>query len=581
MYRTNNALPLPLTLPITQWLKDETLYSLCCRFHYVSGNALASTTARQLFSHPKLGTQHDFASRINVFVQRTQGTFGETAEDIIHGHTILPYYLPWRTRPEALSIVRQLSLGNSGSIKSLLGLPSSRVRANHPLKACPLCMQTDTQQFGVCYWHLTHQLPCVWVCPVHGCRLAMSTKKSTGVGRFLWHLPDANSFYPSPSTTNNGEGNLWLLQLARASLGAFQLAPRIHIDPQKLRSTYRVVLARRGLLRGALQVALSDAAYQYLQFTQKFKCSELDIPLPENDAQAKQQLSRLLGSSSRSAHPIRNLLVILWLFGDWEKFWNLYQTVDPYSAEDTAEHARTSPPSDPRQLRLAELIKNQGLTISAAAKMLNISVQTAQYWACLHGTPIPRRSKISRRVVTSILRELHRGKDSESIAQRYGISAQTVWRLLRTEPGLSEKWREIRQSARTLSKRKVWQRTIEKNPDAILKELRGNQPACYAWLYRNDRAWLTQSIAQIPKSQYISAGNVDWHERDIRLVAKIKAAVYHIERHVRAHVTLQKIYQYEPSLKPYLNKLARLPLTRHLLAEVSQQSSSTQARLFK
>src|SRR3546814_14180754 len=63
-------LMLDLRLPITTWLDDETFYSLCCRFHRVAGNATASRTAQQLFGHPRHGTQHDFASRINVFVQR-------------------------------------------------------------------------------------------------------------------------------------------------------------------------------------------------------------------------------------------------------------------------------------------------------------------------------------------------------------------------------------------------------------------------------------------------------------------------------------------------------------------------------
>src|SRR3546814_8120933 len=89
MAASTRPLMLDLRLPITTWLDDETFYSLCCRFHRVAGNATASRTAQQLFGHPRHGTQHDFASRINVFVQRTQGHFGN-AEAIILHHTLLP-----------------------------------------------------------------------------------------------------------------------------------------------------------------------------------------------------------------------------------------------------------------------------------------------------------------------------------------------------------------------------------------------------------------------------------------------------------------------------------------------------------
>lgn len=186
MYQSNLPIETGLQLPVTEWLVDETLYSLCCRFHYISSNAVASRSAMQLFGHPRHGTQHDFASRINVFVQRTQGYFGTTARDIVNEHTILPFYLPWRTESQANIILQQLCEGNAGNVKSLLGLPSSRIRANHPLRFCLECMQSDRQRLGVAYWHLTHQLPGVWICPVHACFLMQSMHKTTGVGRFLW-----------------------------------------------------------------------------------------------------------------------------------------------------------------------------------------------------------------------------------------------------------------------------------------------------------------------------------------------------------------------------------------------------------
>src|SRR3546814_808539 len=135
-------LMLDLRLPITTWLDDETFYSLCCRFHRVAGNATASRTAQQLFGHPRHGTQHDFASRINVFVQRTQGHFGN-AEAIILHHTLMPFFLPWRAPADASYLAQTLANGQAGPLKSHLGLPASRVRAHHPLKACRQCMARD------------------------------------------------------------------------------------------------------------------------------------------------------------------------------------------------------------------------------------------------------------------------------------------------------------------------------------------------------------------------------------------------------------------------------------------------------
>src|SRR3546814_15327048 len=108
MVSVNQSLALDLTPPITSWLDDETFYSLCCRFHCVFGNALDSKTARQLFDHPQHGTQHDFPSRINIFIDRTHGMFGTDTKELIYKHTILRFYLPWRHKQQAQAIVQAM-----------------------------------------------------------------------------------------------------------------------------------------------------------------------------------------------------------------------------------------------------------------------------------------------------------------------------------------------------------------------------------------------------------------------------------------------------------------------------------------
>lgn len=194
MSSPDHSLDLDLRLPITAWFSDESFYSLCCRYHYVSGNAVAARSAQQLFGHSRNGTQHDFPSRIHVFAQRTQTLLG-TPEEIIRTRTVMPFFLPWKSPQEAHHLMTMFCNGKAGKIKSLLGLPASRMRAHLPLKACPQCIHEDRQRVGVAYWHLTHQLPGVWVCLDHGCALLESTEKSSGVGRFLWALPHENNFY--------------------------------------------------------------------------------------------------------------------------------------------------------------------------------------------------------------------------------------------------------------------------------------------------------------------------------------------------------------------------------------------------
>jgi hypothetical protein len=49
------------------WLPDETLFSLCSRYHRASGNQLPTTTCKALFGHKLQGAAHDFPARLNHF----------------------------------------------------------------------------------------------------------------------------------------------------------------------------------------------------------------------------------------------------------------------------------------------------------------------------------------------------------------------------------------------------------------------------------------------------------------------------------------------------------------------------------
>ncbi len=567
----SQSLPLDLALPITTWLNDETLYSLCCRFHYVSGNALDSQTTRQLFDHARHGAQHDFPSRINVFIARTNGLFAPNAKALIYEHTILRFYLPWRLEQQAQSIVQEMCAGNASKIKSQLGLLASRMRAHHPLKACPICMQVDRQQFGVSYWHLSHQLPGVWLCPIHACTLRVSAMKSNGVGRFFWCLPHDDSFYAQTQGFNDTATIRALEGLATIATAILELPSDTYIDPGKLASTYRLALESRALLRGQTQIALAETAGQYLQFTKQLDFSGLDIQLPTSQSQAVMQLARLLACPPRSTHPLRHMLIILWLFGCWECFWNTYLQAKPCSEITPEPEPAANSLLDPRISALMSLIQDQGMAVSAAAKQVGVAIQTAQHWASAHGVSIHRRPKTPSQKIALIRNDLRKGKNRAEIADKYQVSKQTVCRLLKTDPTLLAIWEKQHLESRVLATRRTWETVIKRNPTHILKELRTLEPSTYAWLYRHDRDWLTQSVESIPKHQH-APNRVDWDKRDALLVDLISNAVRKLKARGTSRITLQNLYQLEPSFKPFLNKLNRLPRTQLLLKQLLRRN---------
>src|SRR3954471_8212909 len=115
-------------LSIEAWLPGETLFSLVSRHHMVSCNSLSSDTCVDLFGHARNGAAHDLPGRIDQFVQRTGGRFGDAAEVLLK-HTLLPYYFPFNTPQVAADAVAAMSSQSAGTLKSRLGILATRFGA--------------------------------------------------------------------------------------------------------------------------------------------------------------------------------------------------------------------------------------------------------------------------------------------------------------------------------------------------------------------------------------------------------------------------------------------------------------------
>lgn len=234
--------------PLPSWLPDETLFSWASRYHRLSGNRLASHTCHELFGHGQQGTQHDFPTRLTHLVNVTEGVLGD-ARSIILQHTILPFFLHFVGQEKAESARLTLEGESLGGLKFQLGLVTSRFRANHPLKACPVCMLHDHGIHGTPYWHRDHQYPGVWICPSHGVPLRMSTTKSSGVGRFLWHLPHESQLSPAFTQTHEPSSREIdaLIAFSKLPLSLAGLPSEAQIEPKALQHALMSELKRREL----------------------------------------------------------------------------------------------------------------------------------------------------------------------------------------------------------------------------------------------------------------------------------------------------------------------------------------------
>lgn len=548
-----------------RWLPDETLFSICSRHHHLSKNYKPSTTCQQLFGHKNQGLAHDFPSRIDYFVSTTEGLLG-TSDEIIYRHSILPFYMPLAKDHIKRSAIVAMRGEGIGSLKWDLGILTSRFRANHPLKACPKCLLEDARNYQTTYWRRAHQLPGVWICTIHSERLLTSTIKSNGVERFFWCLPSLNELESpfAPAESNQAQINASLLKLARSSISLASLPEAFLFDPTRLQQCYFSRLKDRRLVKeSGLQIKPRELGVQFSEHAQILRVAPELMALP-NTVDEAIAFARKMIAPRTGTHPLRHLVWINWLFGGWGQFFQAYENF----SEDISSKPDLLPPEsaadNPKKNELINLLTNEGLTITGAAKHLGVDFGTAAAWATKAGIKVPTRpSKMTPEIRGEMIRALKNGDDKKVIATTHSLSITTVTKLLSTEVGLSEAWHQARFRKAQESHRQAWQAVITSNPNLGVKAVRVLEPAAFMWLYRHNRQWLTEESAKLSKAPRQNHSNVDWDARDEALAQQVKEAALELfEKNPYKRIPLWMIYQRLPDLKAKLAKLERLPLTK-------------------
>lgn len=559
---------------LLSWLPGETLFSLVSRHHHFRGHTLAVHTCEQFFGHPRAGSQHDFPSRLSNFVSRTGGCFGEV-DEIAKEHTLLAYYVAFLSAEELADVTACMAGDSVAHLKLRLGILTSRFRANHPLKACVECIASDRADFGWAYWHLENQYPGVWFCQEHGQLLRESLLKATGVERFQWHLPAIEGFRDWPAGVLSAmQRDLGAIQsLSKQVLELVSQASDRSIDTSRLHEVYRAELERRSWMTAGGSLRMPAITASYLEHVKHLRVLPEFEALPETLEEATTQLGRMLRPPRSGTHPLRHLVLINWLFGSAESFRKAYQAVlAPSETLPPGSFLHDERPAeelkDPRREQLVVLLTDQKLSMRMAAKTLGIDVGTAMAWAAQSGLAASRRpKKLMGERRQQAIAQLRKGADKDVVAADADVSVVTITKLLLSEVGLHAAWQQARHQKARASARNTWEKLVRTHGGLSVKFLRSLDPAAYAWLYRNDRAWLD---AHKPDRETVATTTklprVRWDVRDEALSGEVARAVLVLKKRTgNRQVKLWQIYQAVPALKPKLAALDRLPLTRRAI----------------
>ncbi|MEH1800495.1 MAG: TniQ family protein [Nostoc sp.] len=149
---------------------DELLYSTLARYHIRSGNKSFKQTDLELFGYSSQQVcKVTLTNNLNYLVKNFPLRSQQTVDNLLQNHTLYPFYATFLMPQEAWLLKDSMSKKLSGSILEIAKVATgSSGESKNFLKFCPGCLEKDTQQYGEPYWHRTHQVPGILVCPTHG-----------------------------------------------------------------------------------------------------------------------------------------------------------------------------------------------------------------------------------------------------------------------------------------------------------------------------------------------------------------------------------------------------------------------------
>lgn len=331
--------------PRMTYLPDETVFSLIGRQHRLWGFSSTRSTARILFGNERCRLRHDFPRALDTLAARMDGGAG-SAVDAAREHTLLRYYLPFRTNEDGQRALESMRRAGGAGTKNCMGLLRSGLAAKHPLKACPTCMREGLATHGWTYWQLQHQFPGVWFCPLHGEPLMVLKNGDCTRAGGAWALPTFELLDRNWATHLSDQEADCLAEFGSMTIRAVELARNrsgfyVRAVVQKL----KIKMQQFGWINSnSGSIRTREASRSWLRYWSPIRAAP-DLQFLHQPGEAARCFRDVLAQSGGAhAHPLQVLLAFDWLIGDVDVLVRACTSQDARELEDRKMQSRWGAP---------------------------------------------------------------------------------------------------------------------------------------------------------------------------------------------------------------------------------------------
>ncbi|MFZ4966882.1 TnsD family Tn7-like transposition protein [Pseudomonas sp. Mn2068] len=462
---------------------DETLHSVLSRYARLCGGSSCKAAFAGERAAASFTQNVAFPSRLGDLVEALPYGACFSVSQIIARHTLLPYYAPFLTSNQ-LQFAEASMAGDTRRLMVKLGINASRIEWASRARFCSECLEEDIRRVGAAYWHRAHQLPGVLVCPNHGTLLKVVDPGWSSRNSRQLNLPDDDGVQAHAILLDAPEETLpGLRQIAESSQRLLCL------QPCSLQSD----VVRANLLQGAEYLDLTTGAAHRLDLRRLgthmvsfFKALpvawEYSILRECSAVFPATWVTKLLRRPRGTHHPLKYIVLANALKVDLTRI----SCIDK--------------PSEPARKRPSLFVAWSSQKMRSQPLVGGFAGLPAEIWKLALA-----------------------GSEARQIADAVGVSLVCVYRVIRAVNLGPSAWRE----ARLLRQRRKRRTCFEDE----YRNLPAHQCRDYAWLYRCDRAWLSDCIA---KNGNLHAGRPDSTGRFAAIDATLAEQIWCCSQRLRA-----------------------------------------------
>lgn len=304
----------PYILP--KALPDETLYSLVSRIAWLNGVPSDRQACELLLG--VLGTPRVSDAIVDLvhFCVATEYAYGKP-DDVLGSLSIWPFFRNMATHP-SVEVPRAESPDDRRRLTPRdLGLAGLSNAQPHIWRWCSACILRDIEEYGLAYWHRTHQLPGVVVCAHHGRPLNEAHIPYWARQKCFLAPESVQAGLESTISCSGDHCTGMALEIAHFAKSALD-GGNGEVTPAIIQGAFFDGLRAMNLIDGKAHIHVHRFASSFLDHYGEL--THIDHFSPFLNTKALFRLAKAMGTSSMVLPPTLGLMIANWVFGSWELF---------------------------------------------------------------------------------------------------------------------------------------------------------------------------------------------------------------------------------------------------------------------